>query len=181
MAPQCISGTCWCCSWPLLGHQAEVGWAESAVQGYHDVGQPAHDGGSHSSGRTVEGTAAPTPAWSVPWCWRAWLARLRAPGQGLDPVAVFVNQPSVPPESSSTLSQFLQTAPLYCLLFGVWLFYFQSCSQLPDFVGERGGEWGKPVGSMNEKSQVSGCYNITFNYTNQETVSVLEKTSKQNI
>ena len=26
------------------------------------------------------------------------------------------------------------------------------------------------------KSQVSGCYNMTFNYTNQETVSVLEKT-----
>ena len=34
---------------------------------------------------------------------------------------------------------------------------------------------------MNEESQVSGCYNIPFNYTNQETVSVLEKTSKQNI
>ena len=29
---------------------------------------------------------------------------------------------------------------------------------------------------MNEESQVSGCYNITFNYTNQETVPVLEKT-----
>ena len=79
----------------------------------------------------VEGTAAPTPAWSVPWCRKAWLARLRAPGQGLDPVAVVVNQPSVevklggqvpsdclsafgsrqlrytvlvPPDSSSTLS-----------------------------------------------------------------------------
>ena len=26
------------------------------------------------------------------------------------------------------------------------------------------------VGSMNEESQVRGCYNITFNYTNQETV-----------
>ncbi len=36
-------------------------------------------------------------------------------------------------------------------------------------------------GSMNEESQVRGCYNITFIYTNQETVSVLEKTSKQNI
>ena len=34
---------------------------------------------------------------------------------------------------------------------------------------------------MNEQSEVSGCYNIHFNYTNQETVSVLEKTSKQNI
>ena len=34
---------------------------------------------------------------------------------------------------------------------------------------------------MTEQSEVSGCYNITFNYTNQEIVSVLEKTSKQNI
>ena len=40
-------------------------------------------------------------------------------------------------------------------------------------VRERGGE---KVGSMNQESQVSGCYNITFNYTNQETVSLLEKT-----
>ena len=32
------------------------------------------------------------------------------------------------------------------------------------------------VGSMNEKSQIRGYYNITFIYTNQETVSVLEKT-----
>ena len=29
---------------------------------------------------------------------------------------------------------------------------------------------------MNEVSQVRGCYNITFIYTNQETVAVLEKT-----
>ena len=36
-------------------------------------------------------------------------------------------------------------------------------------------------GSINEESQVRGCYNIAFTYTNQETVSVLEKTSKQNI
>ena len=72
-----------------------MSWAEPSVQGYHDVGQPSHDGGSHSSGGTVEGTAAPTPAWSVPWCRRAWLARLRAPGQGLEHVAVVVNQPSV--------------------------------------------------------------------------------------
>ena len=34
---------------------------------------------------------------------------------------------------------------------------------------------------MNELSEVSGCYNINFNYTNQETVSVLEKISKENI
>ena len=44
------------------------------------------------------------------------------------------------------------------------------------YVGERGGEWGKQVRSMNEESQVRGCYNITFIYTNQETVSVLKKT-----
>ena len=37
-------------------------------------------------------------------------------------------------------------------------------------VGEQGGEWGKQVGSTNDKSQVSGCYNITFIYTTQETV-----------
>ena len=36
---------------------------------------------------------------------------------------------------------------------------------------------GKQVGSMDEESQVRGCYNITFicTPTNQETVSVLEK------
>ena len=44
----------------------------------------------------------------------------------------------------------------------------------------RGVGWGvegKQVGSMNEESQVRGCYNITFicTPTNQETVSVLEK------
>ena len=45
----------------------------------------------------------------------------------------------------------------------------------------RGVGWGvegKQVGSMDEESQVRGCYNITFicTPTNQETVSVLEKT-----
>ena len=37
---------------------------------------------------------------------------------------------------------------------------------------------GKQVGSMDEEPQVRGCYNITFicTPTNQETVSVLEKT-----
>ena len=34
---------------------------------------------------------------------------------------------------------------------------------------------------MDEQSQVTGCYNITFNYTNQETVSVGKDTSKQKI
>ena len=45
------------------------------------------------------------------------------------------------------------------------------------------GEWvwgveGKQAGSMDEESQVRGCYNITFicTPTNQGTVSVLEKT-----
>ena len=47
------------------------------------------------------------------------------------------------------------------------------------FVGEWGwGVEGKQVGSMDEEPQVRGCYNITFicTPTNQETVSVLEKT-----
>ena len=130
-----------------LGHwPAEVRWAESAVQGYCDVGQPAHDEGSHSSG-TVEGTAAPTPARSVPWCWRAWVARTpRAPGQGLDPQCCCSRKsaisvaceawwsgplklpqcPQTGPlhcpsadSSSTTRSQCLQTAPLHCLLVGV--------------------------------------------------------------
>ena len=46
-------------------------------------------------------------------------------------------------------------------------------------VGEWGwGVEGKQVGSMDEESQVRGCYNITFicTPTNQQTVSVLEKT-----
>ena len=46
------------------------------------------------------------------------------------------------------------------------------------YVGEWGwGVEGKQVGSMDEESQVRGCY-ITFicTPTNQETVSVLEKT-----
>ena len=43
----------------------------------------------------------------------------------------------------------------------------------PAFVGEWGwGVEGKQVGSMDEESQVRGCYNITFicTPTNQETV-----------
>ena len=45
----------------------------------------------------------------------------------------------------------------------------------------RGVGWGvdgKQVGSIDEEPQVRGCYNITFicTPTNQETVSVLEKT-----
>ena len=54
---------------------------------------------------------------------------------------------------------------------GLWCMYI--------IVGEWGwGVEGKQVGSMDEESQVRGCYNITFicTPTNQETVSVLEKT-----
>ena len=63
-----------------------MSWEEPAAREYPAAGQPACDGVPPSLG-TVEGTAAPVLAWSVPWCRRAWLARLRAPGQGLDPVA----------------------------------------------------------------------------------------------
>ena len=35
---------------------------------------------------------------------------------------------------------------------------------------------GKQVGNIDEESQVRSCYDITFIYTNQETMSVLEKT-----
>ena len=37
-------------------------------------------------------------------------------------------------------------------------------------VEEWRGEWGKQTGSMNGEPQVRGCYNITFIYTNKETV-----------
>ena len=42
---------------------------------------------------------------------------------------------------------------------------------------------GKQVGSMDEESQVRGCYNITFICApaNQETVCIGKDTSKQNI
>ena len=51
-------------------------------------------------------------------------------------------------------------------------------------VGEWGcGVEGKQVGSMDEESQVRGCYNITFICipTNLETVCIGKDTSKQNI
>ena len=38
------------------------------------------------------------------------------------------------------------------------------------FVGEPGGKLGKQVGSMNEASQVRGCYSKTFIYTSWEMV-----------
>ena len=81
--------------------------------------------------------------------------------------------PSTSWQLLSTVCRCLQTAPLHCLLVGLWLSYFQSCSQAPGFVGKRRGELrGKQVGSMNEEPQVRGCYNITFicTPTNQEIV-----------
>ena len=44
--------------------------------------------------------------------------------------------------------------------------------------GSAVGNCGMQVGSMDKEPQVRGCYNITFicTPTNQETVSVLEKT-----
>ena len=71
----------------MPGHQAKVSWEEPAAREYPATGQPAYDGVPPSLG-TVEGIAAPLFTWSIPWCQRAWLARLRTPGQGLDLVSV---------------------------------------------------------------------------------------------
>ena len=73
-----------------------MSWAEPAVpQGYHDVGQPAEV--EDPFFRNRRGYCCTNAlALSVPSCWRAWLSRLQAPGEGLDPVAVAVaGQPSV--------------------------------------------------------------------------------------
>ena len=59
------------------------------------------------------------------------------------------------------------------------MWHQQMWKSLIFIVGEWGwGVEGKQVGSMDEESQVRGCYNITFicTPTNQETVSFLEKT-----
>ena len=48
-------------------------------------------------------TAAPMLAWSIPWCQRAWLARLQALGQGLDLIAVAAaSQPETSVAASGT-------------------------------------------------------------------------------
>ena len=168
---------------------------EPAVEGHHDVGQPAHDGGSHSSG-TVEGTTAPTSAWSVPSCWRAWLSRLQVPGEGLDPVgcscksAISVGEARwsgplelpqcrtaplhscpVPPDSSCTLSAGASRQLRYTVSWSGMTLLLPILIAAPTFVGEWGwGVEGKQVGSTDEESQVRGCYNITFicTPTNQE-------------
>ena len=88
---------------------------------------------------------------------------------------------SVPPDSSSTLSPGRCVTLLLCDSSTVWLFYFQSCSPAPGVIEERGGEWGKQVGSMDEELQVRGCYNITFNCTNQETGSPLNQMHGQQL
>ena len=60
-----------------------------------------------------------------------------------------------------------------------YILRFKNTFIINIIVGEWGwGVVGKQVGSMDKESQVRGCYNITFicTPTNQETVSVLEKT-----
>ena len=52
--------------------------------------------------------------------------------------------------SSLVLLSFVQN------ISGSWAWYYRPSNQ--PHVGERGGEWGKQVGSMNEESQVRGCY-----------------------
>lgn len=49
----------------------------------------------------------------------------------------------------------------------------QVCGLKEAIGGERIGERGVQVGSMNEESQVRDCHNITFVYTNKETVYAL--------
>ena len=197
MAPQCTSRRCWCSPWPLLGHQVEVSWAEPAVEGHHDAGQPAPDGGSilqepskvllhqrphgaflHVGGLAVEAasTGRRTGSCCCSCCRSAisvgearWSGPLELPQCRTAPLHCPQCLPTaplhclpVPPDSSATLSPGRS-----------WLFYFQSCSQAPAFVGEWGwGVEGKQVGSMDEEPQVRGCYNITFicTPTNQETV-----------
>ena len=50
----------------------------------------------------------------------------------------------------------------------VVLSFFFLCTVV--YVGRRGGERRKLVGNISEESQVRGFYNITFIYTNPETV-----------
>ena len=170
MAPQCISCCCWWCPWPLsvIGTSGRSELGRTSCSRVPRRWQLAHDGGSHSSG-TVEGTAAPTPAWSVPWCLEGLAGQAAGAGPrtgscccscksaisvgeawwsgplGLPQCLRLQTAPlhcfsasrqllytvSVPPDSSSTLSQCLQTS-LHCPPVGVWLFYFQSCSAAPD-------------------------------------------------
>ena len=49
------------------------------------------------------------------------------------------------------------------------------------FVGERGEEWGKQVGSVNEESQVRGCCNNFYWHQPGNSVCVGKDKSKQNI
>ncbi len=165
MAPPCISRSFRCSSWPLLGHQAEVNCAEPAAHGYHDDGQPAHDGGSHFSRGTVESTAAPTPAWSVPWCPGGLAGQAASAGPRTGSCCcscksdisssrklgghVPSNCLSAPRQLRYTVCRCPQTAPLHCLLIGMWPFYFQSCSQAPGFVRDWAG-WGMTEGSRLE-------------------------------
>ena len=111
-----------------------MSWAEPAVQGYHEVGQPAHDGGSHSSrSGTVESTAAPTSAWSVNSFMLKGLAG-QAASNGRRTGSCCCSCKSAIPVGEAwwsgtlELSQCLrlQTAPLNCLSASRQLFYTVS-------------------------------------------------------
>ena len=197
MAPQCNSRRCWYSPWPLLGHQAELSWAEPAVQGtlvslpttedpiLQEPSRALLHQCSHGAFLGVGGLG--WPGWSTgrrtgSCCCSCKSAISVGEARWSGP-----HRTDSVPDSSATLHvpsaprqllyaacpQCPQTAPLHCLPVGVWFFYFQSWSPAPAFAGEWGGELrGKQIGSMNEESQVRGCYNITFirTPTNQETV-----------
>ncbi len=77
------------------------------------------------------------------------------------------------------LSRLTSSLGNFPFLQSVWTNFKKDTTNAEIYVGEWGwGVEGKQVGSMDEESQVRGCYNITFicTPTNQETVSVLEKT-----
>ena len=127
-----------------------MSWVEPAAQGYRDVGQPAHDGGSilqeplrvllHQRPR---GTFLGVGGLGWPGC-----------------VAVVLNQPSVPPESlvvrsprtdssatvplppdsSSTLSAGASRQLLYTVSWLIVTLLLPILFAAPGFVGERGGE-----------------------------------------
>ena len=108
--------------------------------------------------------------WTIQYCWNGFRQPM---GLGVQTwtglfstwVAVF---------SQSLLIVLCQPPALLCVPRGTVLEpdFFTLCRG----VGE--GSCGKQVGSMDEEPRVRGCYNITFicTPTNQETVSVLEKT-----
>jgi len=105
-----------------------VSWEEPAFHGHHDVGQPAHDGRSHSSG-TVEGTAAHNARVERSLVSGSLAVEAASTGRKTgscccsckSAISVGEVRWSGPhrtasvPDSSATLSQCLLTAPLCCL------------------------------------------------------------------